>query len=211
MRAILLLALMPIIAACSSPKNTYYTLNAPAIPAVATMNHKTRVMVGPVTLPSSMDGSHIVVKNNDNEVTVYEYQRWAGSLKADIEKVVAANLARDLSTPNVWSYAQSTNSKFDYQVVMDVQSLDSKLGDSVMVDVVWTVKPTTVKAKTNSPEKDGSTKSAKPPAANEVVINGRSLVREPVANDRLESLVAAQSRAFDQVSSEIAKAIRPNS
>ena len=80
-----------------------------------------------------------------------------------------------------------------------------------MVDVVWTVKPTTVKEKKNSPDKDGAAKSAKPPAANEAVINGRSLVREPVATDRLESLVAAQSRAFDQVSSDIAKAIRPNS
>jgi uncharacterized lipoprotein YmbA len=167
------------------------------------MTHKTRVMVGPVTLPSGLDKPQLVVKNSSNQVAVYEYQRWSGSLKGDIERVVAANLARDLSTPNVWSYGQSTYSSFDYQVFMDVQRLDSKLGDSVTVDVLWSVKPTAPKTKPHG------VVPAKFSTANDAVITGRAAVREAVPSEGFEALVAAQSRAFDKVSGEIAKAIRP--
>lgn len=197
-----LLAVAPLLVACGSPKNTYYTLSAPAVPAATTMSYKTRVMVGPVTLPSGVDSSQLVVRNSNNQVGVYEYQRWAGSLKSDIERVVAANLARDLSTPNVWSYGQSTYAAFDYQVFMDVQSLDSQLGDSVTVDVLWTVKPTAQKAKPSVTDKNAT--------GNPRVITGRSIVREPASSDGFGALVAAQSRAFDKVSTEIARAIHPN-
>lgn len=39
------------------------------------------------------------------------------------------------------------------------------------------------------------------------VVTGRSVVREPVSGDGFDALVAAQSRAFDKVSDEIAKVI----
>lgn len=209
MRVMLFLTLSFTLAACSSPKNTYYTLSATTLPDVRAMTHKTRVMVGPVTLPPSVDKPQLVVKNSTNQVSIYEYQRWGGSLKADIERVVAANLMHDLSTPNVWSYSQTTYSKFDYQVFMDVQSLDSKLGDAVVVDVLWTVKPSALKAKASEPDKVAAATSSKMSVAHDDVITGRSLVREPVSTDGFEPLVAAQSRAFEKVSIEIAKAIHP--
>lgn len=203
-----LCAVTAALAACSSPKNTYYTLSAPEVPSATAMNHKTRIMVGPVTVPALVDNPQLVVKNTNNHVTVYEYQRWAGSLKTDIERVVAADLARDLSTPNVWSYTQSLSTQFDYQVVMDVQNIDSKLGDSVSVDVLWTVKPKTAKT---TPTENAGHKAAKTAGnttkqAHEVT--GRSVVHERVTGEGFEPLVAAQSRAFDQVSHDIAKAIR---
>lgn len=203
-----LCAVTAALAACSSPKNTYYTLSAPALPSATTMDHKTRIMVGPVTVPALVDNPQLVVKNSNNHVTVYEYQRWAGSLKTDIERVVAADLARDLSTPNVWSYTQSLSTDFDYQVVIDVQSIDSKLGDSVSVDALWTIKPKTANGLAVQETNHKTTKAS----ANNVkkqAITGRSIVHERVSGEGFEPLVAAQSRAFDQVSREIAKAIRP--
>ena len=203
-----LCAVTAALAACSSPKNTYYTLSAPALPSATTMDHKTRIMVGPVTVPALVDNPQLVVKNSNNHVTVYEYQRWAGSLKTDIERVVAADLARDLSTPNVWSYTQSLSTDFDYQVVIDVQSIDSKLGDSVSVDALWTIKP---KASNGLSVQETEHKHTKASANNvkKQTITGRSIVHERVSGEGFEPLVAAQSRAFDQVSREIAKAIRP--
>lgn len=183
---------------CSSPKNTYYTLSAPPVPAATAMSHKTRVMVGPVTLPSQVDSPQLVVQNTSNQVTIYEYQRWAGSLKTNIERVIAANLVRDVSTPNVWSYGQSTYTHYDYQVLIDVQRLESKLGDSVTLDVLWTIKPAVAKLKDESHK-------AKAPVSKE--ISGRSFVRETVSGEGFDALVGAQSRAFDQVSVDIAKAI----
>ena len=111
----MLLAAAAILTACSSPKNTYYTLNAPDLPATTALTHKTRVMVGPVTVPSLVDSPQLVLKDSANQVTIYEYHRWAGSLKTDIERVVAADLSRDLVSPNIWSYSQSPFAQFDYQ------------------------------------------------------------------------------------------------
>ena len=207
----MLLVAASVLTGCSSPKTTYYTLSAPDIPAATTLTHKTRVMVGPVTVPTLVDNPQLVVKNSNNHVTVYEYQRWAGSLKSDIERVVAADLVRDLSTPNVWSYTQSPFAQFDYQVLIDVQNIESKLGDSVSLDVLWTVKPV-VKTAAKANHAEGNAKNTTKPSVHAVgnlhPITGRSVVREQVSGDGFEPLVAAQSRAFDKVSVDIANAIR---
>jgi len=213
MKAILTLLGAVVLVGCSSPKNTYYTLSAPDVPAATALTHKTRVMVGPVTVPSLVDTPQLVVRNSNNHVTVYEYQRWAGSLKSDIERVVAADLVRDLSTPNVWSYTQSPFAQYDYQVLIDVQNIDSKLNEAVSLDVLWTVKPVSKKSASQHHAETHSKSGAKSPssvAESHPAITGRTIVREPVSSDGFEPLIAAQSRAFDQVSNDIAKAIRKN-
>lgn len=191
----MLLAAAFVLSACSSPKNSYYTLSASEAPVATAMTHKTRILVGPVNVPSLVDTPQLVVKNSRNQVTVFEYHRWAGSLKTDIERVVAIDLARDLATPNVWSYTQSPNASFDYQVLIDVQNMDSKLGDAVALDVMWTVKP-------------NAAKSGQDEVKGKRVITGRSIMREPVSADGFTALIAAQSRMIDRLSAEIAQAIR---
>ena len=179
-------------------------------------------MVGPVTLPEQLDQPLLVVQNSSNQVSVYEYHRWAGSLKGDVGRVIAANLASELGTPNVWNYSQSTQTQYDYQVLIDVQSFDSRLGEAVVLDVSWTIKPTISKSgevasndvknkvvvvgKNSAAENAASIAitNASPKTRN---ISGRSLVRELVSNTGFEALVAAQSRALAKVSLDIAKAI----
>lgn len=188
---------------CSSPKTTYYTLNADPIPPALAGAKNIRVMVGPVSLPEMIDQPQMVILSSDNQVQVYEYDRWAGSLKSDIGRVIASNLAKDVGTSNVWNFAQSTQTNFDYQVLVDVQNLQSKQNDSVLVDVLWTIKPALSKNK--STEKIPSQNVA-PKSAN---LMGRSLVHEPVTGAGVDALVSAQTRAFVKVSQEIARSV-PN-
>jgi uncharacterized lipoprotein YmbA len=92
-------------------------------------------------------------------------------------------------------------SNFDYQVFLDVQNIESKAGEDVVVDVLWSIKPST------------NIKTSAKPSANVTattttnVIMGRSLVREPITESGLNALVAAQSRAFSKVGQEIARSI----
>lgn len=58
--------------------------------------------------------------------------------------MIVANLARDLGTSNVWSFSQTTQTNFDFQVLVDLQNIESKLGDSVVLDVVMSVKISTI-------------------------------------------------------------------
>lgn len=195
--------LMLMLNGCSSPNTTYYTLNADPIPPALAGTKNIRVMVGPVSLPEMVDQPQMVILGSDNQVQVYEYDRWAGSLKSDIGRVIASNLAKDIGSSNVWNFAQSTQTNFDYQVLVDVQNLQSKRGDSVLVDVLWTIKPAL--AKNQSGEKAPS-QNAAPKSAN---LMGRSLVREPVTGAGVDALVSAQTRAFVKVSQEIARSV-PN-
>ena len=150
-----------------------------------------------------IDRPQMVILGSDNQVQVYEYDRWAGSLKSDIGRVIASNLAKDVGTSNVWNFAQSTQTNFDYQVLVDVQNLQSKHGDSVLVDVLWTIKPALAK---NQSAAKTSSQNVAPKSAN---LMGRSLVREPVTGAGVDALVSAQTRAFVKVSQEIARSV-PN-
>lgn len=203
----LCLAAAVMLTACSSPKNTYYTLNAQDLPPSTTLTHKTRVLVGPVSVPAVIDTPQLVLRNDSNQVSVYEYHRWAGSLKSDIERVMATDLSRDLLTPNVWSYSQSPFAPYDYQVFIDVQNMDSQLGESVTLDVLWTIKPSPTQ--TSAPENVTSKKLSQHAAVGHPkTLTGRSQVREAVSGKGFDALVAAQSRAFDQVSRDIANALK---
>ena len=71
-------------------------------------------------------------------------------------------------------------------MLIDVQNLDSRVGESVLLDMLWTVRPKDTKRKP---------------------ITGRSLVRETVDGSSMDALVAAQSRAFAAASADIARAI----
>ena len=188
---------------CSSPKTTYYKLNSDPVPMMADASAKMRVMVGPVSIPVKMDRPQLVVQTSSNEVQVYEYQRWAGSLKSDIGRVVGASLARDLATPNVWNFAESTQTNFDYQILLDVQNVESSSDSGIVIDVLWTIKPiddkNVVLVKNPNPNGDAAVKSR--------MMMGRSLVREPTSGPGLDALVAAQSRAFAKVGAEIAQSL----
>mgnify|MGYP000007533966 CR=1 FL=1 len=193
-----LVAMLLVIAGCaSSPSSNYYSLNTPLVPADK-MRNITRVMVGPVSVPSDMDRPQLVVQSGSSESKIYEYQRWAGSFKNQISRTIAANLAQDLSISNVWSFSESTQTQFDYQVIVDVQNIESRLGEGVVVDVLWTVKSASKTAKLGE-------KNAQPGIEG---FMGRSLVRESVIGSGFDPLVAALGSAFAQVSKDIAKEMR---
>jgi len=177
--------LVVLLAGCGgSPKERYYALTAPAPAAGGAA--APAIAVGPVSVPEMVDQARIVVRAAGPEVTMYEYHRWASPLKGEIARVIAANLAQELGTTRVWSYAQTTVGKPDYQVLVDVQRFDSVLGDAVSIDALWTVRP----------------------AAGGAPKTGRSSVREPVSGAGFDALAAAHSRALAGVSRDIAGAIR---
>ena len=191
-----------LLAGCSSPKPTFYSFNAAPITQVSSGAKDTRIMVGPVTLPVMVDRPQLVLQNANKTVQVYEYHRWANTLKGDVGDAIASNVAQVLAISNVWNFTQSTQTNFDYQVFVDVQSIDTKLGGPVEVDVQWTIK--------SAPAIKPSSKTTALTASSGALakpIMGRSLVQEQVTGSGFEAIVAAQSRAFSKVGQEIARSI----
>ena len=200
--AIGLTSAMVLLVGCSSPKPTFYSFNAAPIPQATATAKSTRIIVGPINLPAMMDRPQLVLQNANNTVEVYEYHRWANTLKGDVGDVIASNVAQALAISNVWNFAQSTQTNYDYQVLVDVQNIDTQLGGPVVVDVLWTIKsaPTTKSSGKAATLSTSSNVLAKP-------IMGRSLVQEQVTGSGFEAVVAAQSRAFAKVGQEIARSI----
>jgi uncharacterized protein len=175
------------LAACGTPpKERYYTLSPAAANAPAAGGSALGIAVGPVTVPEMVDQPQLVVQVAANQVTLYEFQRWASPLKSEIARVIAANLAQELGTARVWTYAQTTLANPDYQVLLDVQRFDSVLGEAVTIDALWSIRR----------------------AAGGAPRTGRSSVRETVSGPGFDALVAAHSRALARVSQDIAGAIR---
>lgn len=171
-------------AGCASAPARFYTLDSTATPGDAPPAPYA-VIVGPVSVPSSVDRSEIVVQIAPNRVDIDEFNRWASPLNDSIARAVAGDLALLLGTPDV-AVAPLANFNPAYRVTINVQRFDSVAGETALVDAVWTVRKTA----------GGDTRS------------GRTLARETVQGKSFEALAAAHSRAVAQVSGDIAAAIR---
>jgi uncharacterized lipoprotein YmbA len=125
------------------------------------------VMVGPVSVPASVDRPQFVVQVAPNRVDIDEFNRWAAPLADGIAHAVAGDLAALLGTAEV---ATAPLANFDpaYRVTIDVQRFDSVPGEAALVEAVWVVRKTA----------GGATRP------------GHTLARETVAAIRAESAVS---------------------
>jgi uncharacterized lipoprotein YmbA len=173
-----------VIAGCgTSAPARFYTLDSTAAPDGATATAGS-VMVGPVSVPASIDQAQFVVQEGPNRVEVEEFNRWASPLNDSIARAVAGNLVVLLGTPDV---VAGPLANFDpkYRVTIDVQRFESIQGKAAIIEAVWVVRRTA-----------GGTRS------------GRTLANESVQGSGFDALAAAHSRALARVSSDIAAAIR---
>jgi uncharacterized protein len=184
-RHLLSIAIVAAAAGCgTTAPSRFYTLSATA-PADGASAVRTSVIVGPVTVPATVDRPEFVVQVAPNRVDVDEFNRWAAPLNDGVARAVAGDLAALLGTPDV-AVAPLANFDPAYRVTLNVQRFDSIQGEAVLVEVVWAVHKAA----------DGQTRS------------GRTVTREAVQGNGFDALAAAHSRALAQVSSDIAAAIR---
>ncbi len=162
----------------------FYTLDVTAV-SDGTAPVGDAIMVGPVSVPASVDRPEFVLQTAPNRVDVDEFNRWAAPLNDAVAQVVAGDLVKLLGTPNV---AAAPMANFDpaYRVTIDVQRFESVPGQSALVEAVWTVHRTA----------GGETRS------------GRTIASEPVQGSGFDALAAAHSRALAKMSVDIAAAIR---
>jgi uncharacterized lipoprotein YmbA len=148
------------------------------------------VIVGPVTVPASVDRPQFTVQVAPNRVAIDEFNRWAAPLNENIARVVTGDLVVLLGTPQV-AMAPLANFNPAYRVTIAIQRFETvaivaTTNGAVMVEAVWVIHRTA----------DGAVRS------------GRTVAREPAQGDGFDALAAAHSRALAKVSSDIATAIR---
>jgi uncharacterized lipoprotein YmbA len=175
--------------ACGTvPQEHFYTLQSAALPATASTVGNTRysVSVGPVTVPEIVDRPQFVIRQSPNRVEVIEQHRWAQSLRTEIARVLADDLAGRLVNSQVTPYTDYASQNAGYRILIDVERFDAVPGEAVTVQAVWTVRRT----------------------AAEVSTTGRSMAREPVHAGGYEELAAAYGRALSAISADIGNAVQ---
>ncbi len=144
--------------------------------------------IGPVTFPQYLDRPQIVTRSSENRVELAEFDRWAEPLAHNFSRVLAENLSTLLSTNYMVLYPWKGSTPIDYQVVLTAIRFDASLGGSAVLDVRWTVL-------------DKDRKNVVPMRA--------AKVTEQAPSQTYQAIVQAESATLEELSRQIADAIRP--
>jgi uncharacterized lipoprotein YmbA len=177
--------LVATLAGCgTTAPSSFYTLDSAATeangPPVAAA-----VVVGPVSVPATVDRPEFVIAVAPNQVEIDEFHRWAAPLGDAVARTVAGDLAVLLGNADV-ATGPLANFQAVYRVTIAVQRFESVRGEAALVEAVWAVRATA----------GGAPRS------------GRTVAREAVQGDGFDALAAAHSRALARLSADVAAAIR---
>ena len=186
--AALLAAALAAGCAVGRPKTRFFTLGtvAPEAGAAIAPRPELGLAVGPIEFPRYLDRPEIVTRDGAHRLVLSNANRWAGSLRSDVLRVVADDLAALLGTARITVFPNEPTFPLDYRVLLDLRELEGVPGDSVVLRARWTVVA-------------GATGRA-------VAVEEAHVV-EPAGSGTIEDYVAAQRLALARVSRDIATRI----
>jgi uncharacterized lipoprotein YmbA len=186
--AVALLGLVLFLSSCAgkSAPSKFYVLSplSQSMPGAA---EGMTIGVFPVSMPDYVDRPQIVTRVSENEIKLDEFNRWAESLRENFYSVLVENLSALLNNARIIKTTGSTGVPLALQVGVEVEQFDGALGGDVTLKVKWGLF-----------SEDGK----------KLLEAKRSSFREPAGGATYEALVAAESRAVEGLSREIAEAIR---
>jgi len=192
------MVLIALLSGCaSSSPSRFYTLNvlkeAPAAVQTASASADIIVAVGPVLIPDYLDKPEIVTRSGQNELTVNEFHRWAGSLESILSHAVIENLSSLLPSERFtvvrWVPGMHGNASITYRLTVDVMRFDATPRERACLESAWTLTD----------------------AGKGTILIRRSVAAEPLLSAEYNELVAAMSRTVEAFSREIAEVIKTQS
>jgi len=193
---ILASALVSVAGCAATPPAEFYVLtpmeSSSAVVSAAEEGEGVSLGVGPVRLPHYLDGPQLVTRPAPNRLQKDEFHRWGGTLEGNLVPVLAQNLSILLGIDDVAMYPWDEPVDPKYRVRLDVLRFDGVLGGSVDLDSRWEI------IGPDPSDRFGL----------KLLGAGRTALSEPVAGEDYVGLVAAQSRALEALSRELASELR---
>jgi len=174
------------IGAGTPPREPNYILEATASP-VTLEPGGIAVGVGPVTIPSYLDRSEMIVREGQNQIRIDSRHYWGAPLKDEVQRVLGENLARLLRTERVATWPWSKNADIALRVSVQLLQFEPVAGRGVVLVARWQL--------------------LSPDAANTLFVRQSEIV-EPVAAAGPGPQAESMSRALGTLAGEIAAAIR---
>ncbi len=185
------LAGLALLTACaSSPESSFYILS-PLPEAKARqetlVEGRLSLGIGPVTVPDYLDRPQRVSGVGAQRIEVDEYQRWGGSLRADIANTLGENLAHLLGTSRVVMMPAEVKLPVQYRLVVDVLRFEAESDGQALLKARWALID---------------------PSAEVALAMRESSFRQPFAKADPDAQVAALSATLGDLSREVAETIR---
>ena len=129
----------------AAPPPTLYLLTAPGdgAPGVAVGEpvRPLAVALGPITVSDYLDRTDIVRRASDNRLAFDDNRRWAEPLRAGVQRVVAAELARRLGAGTWIGNGSSRGGPVDVEVAIDVDTYELNAAGQVVLSASWEIRP----------------------------------------------------------------------
>ncbi len=177
----------------SSTPSRFYQLSSLKTESAASeenpYDQRITVAIGPLRIPDYLDRPQIVTRSGKNEIILAEFDRWAGSLKADIVQVltedVSALMPRDRFLVIPWVSASEATGPSTYRIEVNIVRFEGAPNRSVTLRAQWTVFHN---------EKG-------------LLLRGESVISEEVHGADYGSIVTALSNALAGLGRDIAHAV----
>lgn len=88
-------------------------------------------------IPSYLDGTRIVTRTSDNQLTYAEFDRWSETLDLGVTRAVADNLAAALGTLNYSYYPNRTRPNNLFEISITVQRFERVGAAKVVFEGSW--------------------------------------------------------------------------
>ena len=153
----------------------------------ATTQTPSILAVGPVHFPEYLNQPQIVSRSSDNRLHLEEFHRWAEPLKDNFERTLRENLSVLLSSHRFLTIPWGGAVQTDYEVGMEVVRFDGSIGGDAVLIATWAILGE---------------------GGKEMLTAKKSTFRQAAAGNDYESLVRAMSVALEELSREIAAALK---
>ena len=185
------LALAGCLGGPSAPTNFYMlSVLSPSQAGTSAETAEGRIRIGleKVVIAEYLNRNDIVVNLDNTVYRLAEFNQWAEPLSGNLSRVLAENLANLLRDDSVAVFLSADSSiSPDYRLEIDVMRLDGNLGAQVTLIAQWALLET---------EED------------DLMLMRRSEYQVPVAGNTYKELVLAKSRTIEELSRDIAAAIK---
>ena len=179
---------LALLAGCGVTKPSRYYLLTPVDEdtAGAVSSPAAALGIGPVAFPAYLDRPEIVVRSSGNELNYDGSHRWAEPLKTAFSRTLAENLSIMLPTDRTVIHPWPRSTMLNYQVTVNVTRFDAGASGTVILTAAWEL----IRSGDDT-----------------VMKRNKATYTEAAGSSNYSAIVAAQSRAVEQLSLDIAAAI----
>jgi uncharacterized lipoprotein YmbA len=142
--------------------------------------------LGPLDIPDYLERAAIITRVSDTRLAVNDDHRWAGSLRDDILRVLAAHLEQHHSVKEVVVFPWAPKIEPDFRFKVEIKTFEGAPGEQVTLKAVWFLT-------TSRPD--------------QATLRRISLVQKKTNGHGMEALVTAMAGALSGLSRDMVGAV----